>query len=813
MKNNNTKYKLKVVTAILGVLSVCCGKVIAMPDEQSVIVSRTDRVDEKMRAQVQEAYGSLPLSFVGNRGQVDERALFYVKMIDHAVYVSRNGVILSLHDGDASTLVSMVPMGANKNPEIVGEQRLPGHVNYLVGNDANEWKTHIPTYQAVVYKEIYPGIDLKLYGSNRQLEYDFILKPGADPLVVALSLEGVHGVTILESGDLELVVGKEKIIGKRPVVYQDINGRRTEIAGKYKLLTQQGNGPQQYTYGQQYAYGFEVGVYDKSQPLVIDPILSYSTYLGGKRMDIAHAIAVDKLGYAYVGGRVVSDSNMDATPALDNFPGFPVTAGVVQPHHAEFMKLAADGFVSKFNLDGTGLVYSTYLGGAGDPQFNNPVNPKILGSIAWNQSGTDVVMGIAIDSDGNAYVAGQTSSHSFPTTAGAYQSAYNPGDCSAASNRMSCADAFVAKLNRDGSALLYSTHMGGSGDDHANGIVLDDAGNAYVTGFTASNNFPVTSGVVQRVRAGSCPMPDTEYKCIDAFVFKLDATGSSLAYSTLIGGSDNDQANGIALDARGNVYIAGSTRSTDFPTTRQAYKQLRGNGTGTAFVTKLSNNGTRLAYSTYLGGNNGVEGAKGIAVSAAGNAYVVGFTEASDFPVTSGVFGSVRHVGHADAFVTKLNKAGSALVYSTLLGGVARADALHGQTDVNTYGQAVAIDEMGNAYVIGMTNAADFPWVNAINPEVAGDGTFIAKINPAATAVLFSTQHKGGRGNAIAVDPRGDIYIAGNSSTDILPLVLPLQNAPAGGGDAFVAKIGMEEGVTAKQSSSAAGVVQARQQK
>ena len=430
---------------------------------------------------------------------------------------------------------------------------------------------------------------------------------------------------------------------------------------------------------------FEVASYDRSKLLIIDPVLVYSTYLGGSGPDAGIGIAVDASGKAYVTGE---------TSSLD-FP----TMNASQPASAG----GGDAFVSKLNAAGSALVYSTYLGG----------------------SGSDAGTGIAVDGLGNAYVTGQTRSTTFPTTSGAFQTSFGGG----------FSNAFVSKLNAGGSALAYSTYLGGSRFDLGSGIAVDASGNAYVTGQAGSTNFPITSGAFQTSLRGSG----------DAFVSKLSAAGSALVYSTFLGGSGFDLGLGVAVDASGNAYVTGETLSSDFPTTSGALQTSFGGGYSDAFVSKLNAAGSALVYSSYLGGRGGDQGS-GIVVDASGDAYVTGLTDSADFPTVDPL--QPRYGGGGNVFVTKLNAAGSALVYSTYLGG--RGGDL---------GSGIAVDASGNTYLTGSTGSPDFPTVNPFQPAKAGAvfafDAFVAKISPAnapgvalsRTVLAFGNQPVGTTGS------------------------------------------------------------------
>jgi uncharacterized repeat protein (TIGR01451 family) len=619
----------------------------------------------------------------------------------------------------------------------IGEQALPGHVSYFAGQDPAQWQTGIPTYAAVRYPGVYPGIDLIYHGAQGQLEYDFVVAPGADPDTILLAFEGVDELEIDSAGDLRLHGPEWALRQRKPVLYQDLAGVRQEIAGRYVR-----RGAHQ--------VGFAVGPYDASQPLVIDPVLGYSTYLGGTGDDFNHGIwiAVDATGNAYVTG-------------LTNSADFPTTPGAFQTA----LSGALDAFVTKLNPTGTALVYSTYLGG---PSIAN---------------------GIAVDSAGNAYVTG-LAGKDFPTTPGAFQTVPHG------------TDAFVTKLNPTGTALVYSTYLGGTsrgapfdlGDD-GTGIAVDTAGNAYVTGLTGSGDFPTTPSAFQP----ACRGGSVQTAPYDAFVTKLNPTGTALVYSTCLG-SNVDPGFGLqmAVDAVGNAYVTGATSSPNFPTTPGAFQPTFGGGTlggGDAFVTKLNPTGTALVYSTYLGGTDNDTGS-GICVDTAGNAYVAGFTHSTNFPTTPGAFQTTRS-GVVAAFVTKLNPTGTALVYSTYLGGTG-GDA----------GVSIAVDTAGNAYVTGTTDSADFPTtLGAFQTARSGvSNAFVTKLNPTGTALVYSTYLGGTRsdgGSGIAVDTAGNAYVTGGTNSANFPITPGAVQPAFGGGtlcsdrnlgvipcpDGFVAKL------------------------
>jgi len=694
---------------------------------------------DESKARLVNSYGRLPLSFEANRGRTDSQVKFMSRGQGYTLFLTRRAeTVLVLRkpapqrdllkpaalvsvpatlNPDAAgppAIVRMKLVGANAKPRAEALDELPGKANYFIGNDPKKWRTNVPLYAKVRYRDVYPGVDLMYYGNQRQLEHDFIVAPGADPRSITLNLAGAEKLSLDPQGALVLVVKDGELRLGKPHTYQDVDGARREISGGYVLKNA-------------HRVGFQVAAYDASRPLVIDPTLFYSTYLGGSSNEHGLGIAVDAAGNACVTGYTLSTN-------------FPTTSAAIQSANQG----SYDAFVTKLNPAGSApLVYSTYLGGSSD----------------------DYGVGIAVDATGNAYVTGYTHSTNFPTTPGAFQTANQGGY-----------DAFVTKLNPTGTApLLYSTYLGGSSDEQGLGIAVDAAGNAYVTGYTQSTNFPTTSGAFQTANQG----------LVDAFVTKLNPTGSApLVYSTYLGGNDQEQGDGIAVDAPGNAYVTGYTHSTNFPTTPGAF-QTANQGGYDAFVTKLNPTGSApLVYSTYLGGNDLDQG-RGIAVDAAGNAYVAGYTQSTNFPTTSGVFQPAPAGGLTDAFVTKLNPTGSApLVYSTYLGG-SSGDA----------GFGIAVDSIGNAYVTGYTHSTNFPTTaGAIqSANQGGYDAFVTALNPLGTAPLIYSTYLGGSsddiGHGIAVDA-GNAYVTGDTESTNFPTTPgAFQTADGGLSDAFAAKI------------------------
>jgi len=692
---------------------------------------------EGRRAVIAAQYGKLPLSFEVNEGQTDGRVKFFSRGSGYSLFLTKNEAVMTLKkallpadleptaiagqprtersrkNSAACAVIRMGLAGANGALHAVGDEELPGKANYFIGNDPAKWRTNVPTYAKVKYAGVYPGVDLMYYGNQGRLEYDFVVAPGADPHKIRLKFRGAGKLNLDEQGRLVLATEGADVHLEKPEVYQVVAGKRKPVESSYALMA--GNN-----------VGFRVGEYDGSRPLVIDPVLAYSTYLGGSSADAGNAIAVDSAGSAYVTGSTGS-----------NFPtanSFQTTFGGV-----------IDVFITKLNPSGSALVYSTYLGG----------------------SDYDEGYGIAVDSVGSAYVAGYTQSTNFPTTTGSFQPTYS----------FRTPTVFVTKLSPGGSALVYSTYLGVVGDSNGRAIAVDSAGNAYVTGDTDTTNFPTTSGAFQ-------PSPGGVVAFTNAFITKLNASGTGLVYSTYLGGSNRDFGKGIAVDSTGNAYVTGVVNSTNFPTFNALQAAI--GGSPDAFVAKLNSAGSALIYSTYLGGSSGDFG-QSIAADSSGNAYVTGCTSSTNFP-TASPFQPTFKGTFCNAFVTKFNPTGSALIYSTYLGGTNQ-----------DRGQGIAVDSAGNAYVTGSTSSTDFPISHALQPVLNGTiDAFISELNASGSALIFSTylggstdpgSSKGDFGNGIAVDANSNVYVAGTASSSDFPTSNALQATSGGGQSAVVVKI------------------------
>ncbi len=703
------------------------------------------------------AYGRLPLIFEANAGQTDPAVKFLSRGSGYSLFLTPDEAVLALvkAPGDG-TVLRMTLVGARPSPRITGLDELPGKVNYFIGNDPARWRTNIPTYARVKYESVYPGVDLVYYGDRRQLEYDFLVAPGADPKAITLAFEGPDKLELDAQGDLVMKASGGELRLRRPLVYQEVDGTRKPLAGDYILKSQN-------------RVGFQVVAYDATRPLVIDPVLSYSTYLGGSGADIARGIAADPVtpGIVYVTGDTISP----------NFPTTPTPPGPTPFQSTLSKSTTTDCFVTKINTNGSGLaslVYSTYVGGSS--------NDQCFG----------VAAGKNADGSVSAYVTGQTFSTNFPGSS-----------LSTASRGTS--DGIVFKVNSTGSALIYSVFFGGSADDAGFAIAVDTAGQAYVTGKTTSANFPITNGFQ------TTPGVAKGDPAGDAFVAKLNAAGSALLYSTYLGGNATDEGHGIAVmcptASECDAYVTGFTNSSAGFPIKNALRSTPA-GVPDAFVTKINTNATSsasLVYSTYLGGSGDDKGFA-VAVDASGKAYVAGQTSSPNFltdssPATLTQFGSG---GPPDAFVARIDFSSStSFGYLTYLAGEASDSAL-----------AIAVDPVnppsGNAYVAGQTFSKQFPTtpdafqIVSGDPPTAspGDG-FVARLD-ATGARVYATDIGGSNADqvlGIAVDATGNVYVTGQTSSTDFPPTTPLTgfqtclgsglagSCQTTGTDAFVAKI------------------------
>ncbi len=673
-------------------------------------------------------FGKLPLSFEPNLGQTDQRAQFVSRISGGALFLAGNRAVLRVKDGGnpQAAVVQMQWVGANDRPVMVGVDRLPGHSHYFIGSHPKSWRTRVPQYRRVKYSEVYPGVDLVFYGNHRQLEYDFVVSPGADPNRIRLAFDGVERLTVDPSGDLVLTTAVGEIRQRRPDAYQTHGSTRRAIAANYVLRGHE--------------VSLQLGAYDRSQALIIDPVIVYSSYLGGTSDDVGNGIAIDAAGNAYVTGE---------TSSLD----FPIP-GALQTTLGGL----SDAFVTKIDPTGSTVLYSTYLGG----------------------DGADRGDAIAVDGGGNIYVTGRTglpNMTGFPTTSSGPFRNYRGGEY----------DAWVAEISPDGSQLLYSTHFGGFGNDAAFGIALDGAGAFYIVGGTRStDDFPVTPGVVQPWNGG-----DT-----DAWIAKIDPSQvgfPSILWASFWGGSSTERANGVAVDANGNVYMTGMTRSRDSDwAMATGFQTAYQGGISDGFLAVFNDTGTNLIYSTYLGGS-GEDFGNGVAVDGSGLVYVVGQTASADFPTRRG-FQTTYVGGPYNAFVIKIDptqQGDLSLLYSTFLGPTNQPP------DNGPPGNGFSLNGSGQVYVVGTTSSPEFPATpDAFQVALAGtSNAFLAKIDPsqADAASLIYASYLGGSGIdvglAIAADSAGNAFVTGKTSSTDFPTAGGFQSSSAGRFDAFVAKI------------------------
>jgi uncharacterized repeat protein (TIGR01451 family) len=711
-------------------------------------------VDDATKSKMLDALAKVPMSFEVNQGQTDQRVQFLSRGAGYTLFLTRDSAVLALPVPStgpkpsapsistsahalpyvptspqisvpsqgaprAETVLNMHIVGANPRAQISGVGKQEARTNYFIGNDPAQWHTKIANYEKVRYAGVYPGVDLVYYGNQKQLEYDFVVSPGADPRAIALSLgAGADGskqipLSINHDGDLVATLEGGAVSLHKPVVYQKSRSAKTSVDGRYTLKADG-------------RVGFELGAYDHSQKLIIDPVLSYSTYLGGSNEDISYGITYGvRYGQPILVG---STRSADFPEVLALYPYGGGTCGT-QP--------CRDIFVAKYNPALTKLIFATFIGGSND----------------------DVPSQVTQDIFGDIFLVGYSLSSNFPVRGPVLQKTFHGGSVTG--------DAVVVEVESAGFYLEWSTYLGGSSDDQAFGVAVDTPGNVYVSGHTTSTDFPVTAGAYQT----TCPV-DSTGGCSTSFVSKVDPYGKTLIYSTYLGGSNGlgESAYGIALDANNNVYLSGITGSPNYPTTPNAYKTQCGsdglcNGTFDGFVTQLNAAGNSVLASTFLGGSN-FDYTAGIVVKPSA-IYVSGSTVSADFPTTSngaqkvyggGSTGCVVSTGTCgDATISKLNTGLTSLQYSTYLGG---------SGDDNP-GMSMAVDANGYMYVTGQTDSPNFPQVDPMQASYGGGSSdaFITQITP--TGGFGYSTYFGGNGEdfgyRVALDPSGNVYVTGGT--------------------------------------------------
>jgi len=712
---------------------------------------------------VSSKYGNVPLMFEANQGQTDSKVRFLSRGGGYSIFLTSGGIVLALRPfeiasptnassaplpnrnrsrpsrvrqpervsrDEKSMVLAIDLLGAAANPTIVGEEALRTRINYFIGRDPTKWRRNVPTYGKIRYRNVYPGIDLVYYGNNHRVEYDFDLAPGADATQIQFEVKGADALNIDSAGNLVLTKGTSELRFQAPLLYQEIKGIRARVPGTYVLHDST-------------HVGFEVGAYDATKPLVIDPVLVYSTFLGGSSDDFSNGIAVDSAGDAYVVG--ITDS-----------PDFPLAT--IGPYNSAQFRM----FLTKLDPTGSTLLFADYFGGT---------------------SGLDGAYAVALDSSGNAYVTGNAMSSDFPVV-NAYQSTLSGSQ-----------DAFLAKFSADGSSIIYSTYLGGSNLTYVGGattqigssVSVDPAGEAVVAGITMATDFPTTNAYQRSVSADQSG-DWGEY----GFVTKFAGDGASLVYSTYLAGSTlnaNDSCTGcfpvseildVVTDASGNAYVTGYTTTTDFPVTSGAFATIFPAYLSSSFVSKFTSSGA-IVYSTYLGGlvDSYLDA---IAVDVTGSAYVTGYDWAGDnFPIVTTSICDPSAAACNGAIIAKLDPKGASLMYSTFLG-----------TSNNMFGQKIKVDANGDAFIVG--SDVQFDLANPIEEFAGGAGNVVvAEIDPSASTLLMAT-FLGGQvwdaASGLALDSKGAAYVTGETQSIDFPVTQSaFQTALGGQTDTFVSKI------------------------
>ncbi len=706
--------------------------------KNAIPAMRPDSATTAAQQRIAAGIARQPLRFEPNSGQTDSRVKYVARGDGYTLFLTGNQAVMKLRQGpppanprlaesrlDKSTgvparaqaqtasVLSFQLEGANVNAVAVGEEPLAGTSNYFLGNDPSQWRAGVTDYGRVHYSSVYPGVDLVYYGNQDALEYDFDVAPGANPEAIRLKLNGAERAEVAANGDLMIHAGGGDVRLHAPVIYQTENGKQTTVSGGFALLSKN-------------EAGFRLGAYDHSRALVIDPVVQWSTYLGGSDRDLLYGLAVDAAGDVYVTGTTYSTD-------------YPITKGSFQT------KLAGnlDSYVSKISSDGSTLLYSTFIGG----------------------KGSDMGTMVAVDASGDAYLTGQTASKDFPVTKGAFQT-----------RLAGATNAYIAELNPSGSALLYSTFIGGRYGTYGYYIALDSKNDAFITGITSSYDFPVTKNAYQKTYEGGQ----------DTFVTGVNPTGTALVYSSLLGKTMQQWGFAIAVASDGGIVIGGATNSSAFPVTSNAFQGTQKGLYFNGFITRFAPNGRSLDFSTYFGGSLS-DGIQGLALDSKDNIYVTGFSKSKDFPLKNAFDGT--HKGATDAFISAMAADGQSLIYSSWIGGSNR-----------DCGWGIAVDSNFNAYLGGYTLSSDFPLKNPIQSTFGGGliygDAFMAKIDPAGN-LLVSTYWGGSSDDGVwtlGLDSSANVYAAGRTYSTDFPTASPLQGTYAGAGDGWVGKFSMGSG-------------------
>jgi hypothetical protein len=735
--------------------------------------AQTSSIPGSAALKVDQDFGKMPLYFIPNQGQMDAQVAYYLQGKDKTIYFTSEGLTYLLSERRAGEeiaektasvkehlvinpaerelrslrdqrrfAVKLDFVGANADVRPSGEEKTGAVISYFKGKP-EEWKAGLPTYSRIVYKDLWPGIDVAYYGTVDKMKYEFVVHPGADPGKIRLAYRGASGVRVNKEGQLEMETPFGNFHDDKPLAYQEIGGKRASVPLAYLVedMSRDGSiGDSQEVEAEtrSYSYGFRVGEYDQSQPLILDPaVFVYCGYIGGSNVEYGYGIAVDSSGYAYITGYTGSTEDT-----------FPASVGPDLTYNDGY----EDAFVAKVKSDGTGLVYCGYIGGGGDERGN----------------------GIAVDASGCAYITGYTSSSqvslpvAFPVTVGPGLT-FNGGYC----------DAFVAKVKSDGTGLVYCGYIGGSGDDYGQGIAVDKLNYPYITGYTNSDqsSFPITTG-------------PNHQGFDDAFVAEINPNGIGFYYCRYIGGSGGDKGYGIAVDSSYNAYIIGTTDSSEsynFPVT--VGPDLTHNGGSDVFVAKVNSSGSTLLYCGYIGGSDTDVG-YGIAVDSSGCAYVTGQTASTQATFPESVGPDLTYNGSWDAFAAKVKADGSGLVYCGYIGGSS-----------DDYGQGIAVDSSGNAYITGYTWSDESTFPVTVGPDLTYNDSggasfsdaFVAKVKASGMGLVYCGYIGGDardRSFGIAVDSSHSAYVTGTTTSD--STTFPAKVGPSlnvKGYDAFVAKI------------------------